>query len=94
MRLFFAIQVLFLLFTYSFIYTSFIGTMLIIENYNISKLVLLPTIFSIFFYPYILYLCRKLFIKSNRLSISIWWMMGSSFTLILSLAMYLDSLVK
>jgi len=92
-RFFLFIQLIFLSFTYIFIYTGFIATKLAIEQYNLSNISFLPVIFSIFSYPYMLYLSKVLYMKSGKFFLAIRWMVGSSFVLIVSLYMFLDSLL-
>jgi len=87
------IQLIFLLFTYTFIYTGFIITQTAVEKYNLSDVSFLPVIFSIFFYPYILYISNLLYFKSGRFFFVMQWMTGSSFVLIVSLYVFLDTLL-
>jgi len=92
-RLFLALELFFLLITYGFIYTIFVATQLVVEELNVSSIILLPTLFSVFLYPYILYRCQQMYDQGKALS-AIGWMSSSSFMIIVILYAILAQLMN
>ncbi len=92
-RLFIALELFLLLITYGFIYTIFIATQLAIEELNVSYIILLPTIFAVFLYPYILYRCKQMYDQGKALS-AIGWMTTWSFMIIVILYALLAQLMN
>ena len=92
-RLFIALELFLLLITYSFIYSIFIATQLVIEELRVSYIILLPTIFSVFLYPYILYKCQQMYDQGKAIS-AIGWMSSWSFMIVVILYALLAQLMN
>jgi len=71
--LFATLQLFMLLMTYAFVYTIFIASKLAIVEQHLSMAILVPPLLATFLYPYILYRCRKMYLR-GQVSSAMGWM--------------------
>jgi hypothetical protein len=82
--LFSALQLFLLLITYAFLYTIFIASKLAIVEQHLTMAILVPPLLGTLLYPYILYRCRKMYLR-GQVSHAMGWMAAWSVIIIVVL---------